>query len=569
MLRPFIIIRLRPLALAAEGYTAERLHAIGEALSGRSVDSTPDSITITYPTAVAGVEEASVDELIRIVQESLSAADIVIIDANFDHTEARSASVDLILGRALSRVAPKHLVNRRVVALVERVESAMDDLAEAFHEHNASGRMGAVDPRGKSAPRVFSEWLTGTGAFDLIPITARELRGHLSSGLLRRRGVFHSTTLPDEFWGYLYSGARCTTELELLLAEYLSESEYDYVVYDPDPEAWFTQAVVGACSGLELPAFAVDEVLGANDDAFLAESHHNVSQLLAQPERAFCLIGLAYKNGRRLLEMRGNCERAGRAPDAMLVVLCEVPEGRTVVETLTHNEVVIDVGPEAQAMHFLVEAELNLLDDEDWRIVAARQMSEIEGVGEDWKSPSRVGLWSLMHAYGGDREYSVPAGRGPILAFPQLNSLHALDALWLAECLLRRAEARVGHRSGLLLILPEEQTASKSIGAALDEHMVVSVAKIGRSVLEGQSTIPPETAETILQYRHLKVVLLDESSATYSTFRKMNSVVRSLIGRDADLHISVIELPLAGHVRSSRMESLIAWNPLRVGSVEE
>jgi hypothetical protein len=61
------------------------------------------------------------------------------------------------------------------------------------------------------------------------------------------------------------------------------------------------------------------------------------------------------------------------------------------------------------------------------------------------------------------------------------------------------------------------------------------------------------------------VVLVDESTITYGTLRKLDAFVGRELLRWADLALTVIELPIATTApRPPGLKSLYKWTPLRV-----
>ena len=134
----------------------------------------------------------------------------------------------------------------------------------------------------------------------------------------------------------------------------------------------------------------------------------------------------------------------------------------------------------------------------------------------------------------------------------------------MAESILRLAEDHLNCvRSQLLVVVPEERTGIRGLSEAVEKRLAVAVAKIDRGVLEGEMPLPTEIAALIRRYGGVKIVILDESTVTYSTLNKLDEIVRNAAYRYADLKASIVELPIAGSIRPNAMVSLIRWSPLR------
>lgn len=562
------IVRVRPAAIAAGGLSNDRLRDVAASLlPGTEVIQGPTT-TFQVDPVISPFNQDVVGSLTRLLVSSLDTHDALILDVNFDRTAARYAVIDILLYQAMILLPDELIEGRRIVVLVEQLPARTDCLAMLADDVRFVRSIVVLDAAGRSKDTSVDGWLAGTEVANMVRVDNRELREHVSALILRRRGVF-ATSRP-EYSTFLYSAAACTDKLATLLSEYFADHDVSFVLFDADTEDWFEDAVKAACLQTErdIQAYAIEDLTStANQDQKLATVRQNALREIRDPDNTFCVVMPMYKTGRRMTELRGLWEQQGRWDPLLLTIMCDPPAGSTVTDHDYYSSVRIGANGRSVEVDYFAKVEMELLRQGDWRVVAAELNGEVEEHIDSWVSPSQVGLWSMFVDYGAKKEYSVPKSRSAIASFPQMRELNQWDSLWLAEAVIRCAQRTLGcARERILVVTPDERTAARRIAEAVEKILPVAVAKVKRAVLTGHQSLPEKVRQLIQANANLRIVLLDESTVTYTTFGQLDRVLHTTIGRVADLCAAVVELPSSetDTERPKNLVSLCRWQPLRL-----
>jgi hypothetical protein len=226
---------------------------------------------------------------------------------------------------------------------------------------------------------------------------------------------------------------------------------------------------------------------------------------------------------------------------------------------LWHGRVDVGWGNSMKTVDHFCIAPIVPLGDNDWMVKAASTMNEVQEMSTRHSEPSNIALWSLLCDYDVGEEKPSPRSRPPVRWFPLLRLLTNWDADWLVSLIVGRVRAKFDCQDNqILLVLPDEDNASRPLADAVKRGAGGAVATITREVLDGTAELDSETKDLISAYHLLRIVAVDESSVTGSTLTRISELVETERGRACDLRITIFRA-----VKDPRedIEALFSWRP--------
>lgn len=566
------LIRVRPPELAAEGPDRETLRQMASAALGLNVDdldlraSFEQSFLLPAAADLRPFDDAVIRELSDFLNDAATAADVVILDLSFTRAQVRFGVIEQIILAAVRNVAPVWSAGARLVLLVERNPRPGDDFAEILTITEMNGATVFVDARGNLLGDAVTGWSDGAAArvAEVARPTPEQLRAAARARSLRRRGVFRVQTSSR----LQYSAFKFSTDenaLASLLAGYLQAESVGVVVYDHPGAPWLEHAVLSAATTLadHVACFSTDDLFESPEDRTPPDVAPVMRALMEAEDSRACIIVPMVKNGERLAELTAAIRRVGPADIRILAIFLSPPSasgiglssptagGWAASANIPINGVESDVD-------FLFDVELHRLRADDWQVRFATFLHEDhDDRSPDWTA-SRAGLWAMLNEYEASSGYDS-TDHGVLMRM----NLTDEDAGWLAASAVRAIQQQRGWaREELLIVVPDDATAIRQITLALQRREDVAVATVPRHVLEDPtSTLPDDLVTQLVRFRGLRVVIFDESSATYRTMSELQRVVFDVLEREADLRIVILDLPEHGIQRPEDLISVYGWRP--------
>jgi hypothetical protein len=190
--RKYSILRVRPLAVIADGLPEDRLREIGESLldEGSGESSRPLVKTFGIPPNWSPFDESLVGRLALMLKEALEDSKLVVIDMNFDRTIPRYAMLAVLLFQAMTRLTDDEVAEKRITILVEKLPAPTDDLSLLAQDVRFMDSVIVADAAGKFYSPTTDDWLGTTNVPKMIGPTTRESHLGYSGG-----EVYSSPTL--------------------------------------------------------------------------------------------------------------------------------------------------------------------------------------------------------------------------------------------------------------------------------------------------------------------------------------------------------------------------------------
>jgi len=560
-----VILRIRPDSAKSAGHRAERLQEIARALVGeQDAGRRPfEAQTAAFPAAprghiTAGIFAAEI--------EWAAKADTIVLDLGFSMRRVRRGVIDKLLADTLKRLLDATTDTHRIAVIVGdlKVVKSQDDLGRVVDTHHRRDRV-AVIPTDGTSPRSASGWTLSDEVGELAEVTLDELRASFMQRLLRRRGVFQSTR-HDEYLRFHYAPHPSNDLLSELVARKLSELAPDAVLYDGSAPEWLSTAVLAAANIETITAGTVGDLTSKSTSKATLEADvwERLRSLVMTADTSMVLVVPLAKSGSALSASVAQIRTVHKGSLCVLAILVDYHFAPLPKGVAPPQSTIKEFGGERIEVHYIERVHQTLLASDHWQVLAARAGNFVEDMSLDWLSPSPVGLWSLYREAGVDIESPVPKSskRLPIRWFPQLSKMSDEDALWVGECLIRLAKAELGAAvEDLVFVLPDEPSGAEALARALKDRLDVTVLTVTREEID--RGVGNEDLSLQLGRRGgNRIVVVDESTVTYSTLLKIDRLVRDAVNRSPDLAVVALELPIGDHPRPSYLRALHAWRPI-------
>lgn len=562
------------------GLARSRLVRIGSALADTTpADLSPDQIhdlwvrTVVWRTNDVG-RIISAREFSRNLAENIKAAasraSAIVIDMSYSFPEVKGKQYPEGAIRDGLAMAAKELGQSKTVVLhaggftpidefVEYIESALK--AHVVLVNTATGKLGQS---GDALSWTVSDELEASFKEDL-----EDHRSQLADRVVRRRGVFKSRNEATHD-AFRYSAEPGRFEVEALLSSYFRSRKIKLVIHDDSVEPWLREAIAAAAvrasaeliSGGSLLESAEGELEGV-EGVQLPESSKDV-----------CIIVPMFKSGQTARRLLDAAELRGVLAPRVLAILAKdagvSPRGGLYSFRPPLRQPPIQV-------NYFVPVKHVRLDKDAWQMEYVRARTQDKEVPSDrWSFPSQVGMLSLFSELGASAETNVPSWRSAAIEwFPAMNRLedkqYRQDALWLAECLIRVCTSVIGcERSELLVVVPRDSgNGTRPIANAIKNHLDVEVVSVPRSLdlnLNDDGSIdglPEEDRIRIVDHASSNIVLVDESTVSYSTLSYLEAIVRNIGLGDVALSAVAVEAIVDEFEkeRPRHLHSLYRWRP--------
>jgi hypothetical protein len=468
----------------------------------------------------------------------------VVLDLSFA-IDAYWPVADKFAAHLLDSARPYLKPDHRIVVLLDRGTHPTDDVRQSTLLDPLASQVLIGDTTTGEFEARGSNWPPTADIAEVLKAHIVDVRDALAARVVRRRGIFEDP-LGAEPGQYRFSAENAADHLQQLLEHYVAAQGIQTLVYDDESEPWFAGLVKAvALAATEdpngLPVYTSSRLVAANKSG----RSNSVTKRLIQniKDRRVAAILPMIKSGDRAATMRSAILGLGGEPQVVAAMARETAPGTP------HDGFFRDsraIGSDvAQVDYFAGVRHHPPLASHQWLIEAAELLEEVEKPMDDWAMPTRVAMWSLFDKIGTEVEFPMPRPRPRIEHFPKLRKIEDVDALWLAECLVRTAERKVGTRfvprTQLFFVIPEESSGSKQIAAILKDVLEVAVVQISRTLIEDKTApIPTEFRATVLGNISRSIVLLDESAVTFVTLNRMAEIIRDITGKPR-LSLAVVE----------------------------
>lgn len=544
--------------MIADGPPPEALVDIATAaLAGDKFTVNDEQPTHLLPASfeLSAFDQVVIDALADAVSRAAEDAEIVLLDLMLDQKVVRFGAIEQLLYSAIEKLAEVWPVGASLVVLTTRVPHSDDDIAQILHLEGLAGAVLFLDEKGLMLGNAWDDGERLDRVSDAAVNTPRELIGY-ARRRSARRGVFRVATSPrEDYAAFRYSVG--DIELAEVLRGYFHANDINVAVFESDTEHWLGVAVQGASSE-GTPAFPTSDLNAGGDRA--AEFSPALREKLSDPANRVCLVIPMLKNGERATAL---LKAVGRSDvDVLTIFHASLDQAAPARPTPDDWAEEADSESLGRPVRFIFPVKLKRLRPTDWRVQLAQMFHE-DLEDRDWPNwtPSRTGIWSLLHARRKQAGYRR-RDHGVLMRM----SLDDWDAGWLAASLMQIVRARLGKNDDeVLMVLPADpDTAIAAIGEALKTQQLTTVVRVPRDVIDnGGRTISVDVAKQIKRFSNGAIVLVDESAATYRTLTGLNNVVTRVIKRGADLAAVVLDLP-EGDAKPPAdvpMASIYGWRP--------
>lgn len=566
----FSLLRVRPGSATAEGLSHEQLASLVRHLAS---DGSPPtwSENFTVPLNASPLDDQIVSRLADKICRHLEVSPRLLIDICYDRGIECYAMLEWIVYRAIEtthRVLGSRL---SVVVLCSSLPKPPAKLSLVETDEELAERVTFIDQFGLSGSQPSRDSQLAT----LVSSSGSDLRRIFQRRVLRRRGVFASTRSSESHsYRYYYDlpNRHALSELTELLTMYLEERSANVVLFsDAAVEDWLEECIAAASTrvGALWAASNSFRVPPTELDPSVRLTMEAIDEAATAGDAQVVLILPAYRHGRSLGGLVEQCQSLGVNEFYCLSIFLDDSHPNVVVDQNGHDDdfaaASVPLGADVrQRIDFLVSTPIAAVQADSWEVRAARAVGELS-LGSQAPRISKVGLWSLLNDYPVGLESLLPSSRAAVRWFPQFADLDSWDSYWIADALVGLVlEAIPCVREQLLLIMPDEPNGSRPIGRAIEDRLGVRVAMVPRDVLKGEGIVKPETASLISDFRSLKIVALDESSVTGTTFMQIDALVSEITGRPCDLRACVLEAR-APDAQMRADVTLMSWEPLTWG----
>jgi hypothetical protein len=566
---PFTIVRIRPDTIPKAGLSNSRLAQLAEELSGRNpAPHHPNDLLETIQFAAVSPSQRDVDAAAAVLSEQLSNSRSVIIDIRYDTSSTRPGQIDIFLAAVFDTARRWVMPDHHIAVLVGRPLAHVDDLAKKLLSAEFEGTLVVVDEDGGQFGQA--QWELSDRFRELVKWTKSDYLDHLRSHVLRCRGVFSLPYRPDERVAFRYLPIGADDALRALIEHSLRSLSRTAVVYEGWVDGWLNDVVKAACLASTTLTASLDDLYNINDvgpevDAEVANIRSLLSEHLASPGGSILLIVPLLRSGQTAVEA---IQRLRQHFDGPVSVLTVFIDQRWIGTNDVAKPLSLAGGENVPVDYYLAVSQVTL-PASDWRVRAAEAGGMVEEMRTPWTRPSLVGLWSLVAELGCAVEEPTPPGRAPIRWFPVLSRVNEMDALWLAECLLRCVHVELGvPRTNVVIVMPDEESGSRPIARALAEKLDVAVRLIPRSVIQGTGTLPGHLQDAMSRSGGRKAVIADESAVTYRTINRLHELSATWLNQTPHLAVVALELTNGRVSRPSFLRSLYGWRPAVFESVK-
>jgi hypothetical protein len=567
------VLRMRPDAVVRDGLLPDELDDLVQALTGQSA---LQSKTFGFALETDLQDSEAFESLLRIVRQSLAAAELVLVDMRFDSAILRGITIcDALLSSALFQIEDELTAESMIVVLVEHLPTTADELHDVLELDAFDSRLVFVDESGAI--------LGAVGDLDLDPVvqaslaTPHDLLETIRKGTIRRRGV-HSDT-PPHVGHYLFQYDALTEAHDAfsqVIADYLVAARVEVLVFDQaSAGAWFESCLGRACINANVTRLNVTHLRdGYRGSGFAAnDSVARALSKLNDPVTRVCYLIPAYDSGQTITNLRALVKRKDLDTARFLTVFLNekhvVGRRKSIagLSSIRRLHEGIDV-----KLDYILPVRIQKLSERDWRVQAAELMDEVERVPKAdidphapaLAAPTQVAMWSLFAEYGADIEKPLPdSPRDPIRHFPMLGGIDPWDAHWLAESIVASIlETTPSVREGLTIVLPAENSAMTPISQALVDLCGVFVCEVPRENLDAEVPALPESKHADLE-RHSAdtIVILDESAISHATLRILSSLVELAAERRPSLFVTLVDLGEPTIERLKPSLTFTRWTP--------
>jgi hypothetical protein len=567
------ILRLRPRSVLADGFSEERLTSLLQALTGTAIE--PPSVTIGIAFGTSTDDPYVADHIADAIVEFCSEPALLVIDMAFGTDVFRGLSMcDVLLHNAFVEVADKLHAESRIIVLADELPTQIDMLFEAIQNDVLSAKICIIDAE--------FNYLGNPDFVDMAQITEQlslsfdENVEDLRRSTLRRRGVFEYKALssPPSYYLFHYDPLQPVHEVLVdFLKDHFEAVHADLVVFESSNTGdWFSSCIKSACLGhrpcvdsahLAAPA--------ASADRSVRTTLQQAQATLADQTRRICFVVPAFRTGGSLMRLFDLTGRVSFANASFFAIYCETTDRNPQCPANSFGEISLQRGGASYQLNYILSVPMRPLDSQNWKVKAAIDMNEVQKLGNAHFSPdadikpTHVAMWSLFEDYSVGPETPVPSvpGRDSIMHFPLLGDMNEWDSYWLAEASVRHAVSlQKCAREGLLVVVPDEESGARPLAEALTERCVTAVLRVARPVIDGQEALPAKISSTLRDNSASSIVVLDESTVTYSTLQKLCEIVKEVTGRGPDLLGAIVDLSDEGGFLGLDHFSFARWRPL-------
>jgi hypothetical protein len=563
------ILQIFPANAAAQAYSIEELLTLGQALGSVNADRV---LRVAIPPVTNVVDFDLIRDVSQFVRAALDASSILLVDFGFDQTLPRAyAAADLILSLALADCAGSATDKSQIVVLVESRPAPTDEISELASSEPFSRCMAFVAHEGKRASSKDGPMNDIVRNLKrAVRLTPAGRRAVIKGGTLRTRGVFKAR-LGDHFYKFHYDALPDITDaLTEALELQLKEIDPDLVLFAQGSAGpWFRSCLQAACNHHGIMTLDA-QVIGKGRTSIADEEAIAVDRAstLVGDGRKVCLAVPAFKSGVSIFEAFRTLysEPYERDLNILTVYFDSRGAGSRAKAVGSGFRRTVKWAGGVATLDYLVDVPIDMFEQSDWEVRAALQLAEVvETPSYPAAAQSKVAFWTLFAKCGASIERPVPKGRRAVSVFPRLWDVDEWDAMWLAEGLFALAEEKLGgHRSQLLVVLPDEGSGAEPLARAIRSRGHTAIVPISRKIIDGQE---PLTARHKKQLRDFsigaKVVVADESTITQGTLARLGEIVRSELNRGPDLYAVVIDLSGDRSQLDRELVSLLRWTPLR------
>ena len=558
------ILRVRPASAIEEGPPAERLDELLRATHGDAVQVVR-KLNFTIPLDASPYDEPIVARLRDTVVEALHDANVLLIDFCHPRIVAGYAVPEWILYRALAEAVVRVSDQARIIIYLETLPGRGEKLLGLVPVDRPAEQIQFIDEDGHTLGTDLEAGPTADRLAHFFSGRTQVLAQSIRGRLIRWRGVFRRPSRPhDRFFKYQYSlhGDVAYQELGELISEYLISINAATVVFsDYAFPGWLEPAVTEAAQRLGLPwaSLATLAEPEGSIDAALLRPVEDTRALLADAGTTVAVILPAYKAGLSHIEVERQLSVLGCDRFQLLAVIADQSlVDRNEVEIKTFRSVRVPRGPDSFSVDFLLSAEIESLQSDDWLVKCAGVLGEVQEMSMDIRNYTRVAIWSLLADYPAGLERPVPGGRLPIRWYPSLADLHPWDAHWIAWLLVQQICERLNCTSNmLLLVVPSEGNASRRLAVEAERVEGVRVVSLSRSEIDGRVALSESAQTSIRDYEHLLVAAVDEASISGGTLTQISQRVQDVRGRGCDTSATMLN----ARIGEAPEVSLFDWAP--------